>query len=278
MNFIILANLIKIWFICKMNLSFGVCNLSLVPLRTEASDKSEMCSQLLFGDHFTLLEVGEKWSRIQTEYDEYEGWIDNKQYVKVNQATFDGLRNSKSILSLQVFHKVSKTDNLTVLKLLAGSTIPQNVDGLFYLGDTRYKLEGATINPSNSEFRSGVKDAAQFYLGSPYLWGGRSIFGIDCSGFTQIVFKQFGIKLKRDAWQQAEQGELVGFLQESRAGDLAFFDNEEGRITHVGIMLDNEKIIHASGVVRIDPIDNQGIFNAELNRYTHKLRIVKRFS
>jgi cell wall-associated NlpC family hydrolase len=93
-----------------------------------------------------------------------------------------------------------------------------------------------------------------------------------------MVFKQFGIKMKRDAWQQAEQGELVGFLQESRAGDLAFFDNEEGRITHVGIMLDNQTIIHASGTVRIDPIDNQGIFNAELNRYTHKLRIVKRFS
>jgi cell wall-associated NlpC family hydrolase len=92
-----------------------------------------------------------------------------------------------------------------------------------------------------------------------------------------MVFKQFGIKLKRDAWQQVEQGELVGFLQEAIAGDLAFFDNEEGRITHVGIMLDNQQIIHASGNVRIDPIDNQGIFNAELNRYTHKLRVIKRF-
>jgi gamma-D-glutamyl-L-lysine dipeptidyl-peptidase len=261
-----------------MNLSFGVCNLSLVPLRTEASDKSEMCSQLLFGDHFTLLEVGEKWSRILTEYDEYEGWIDNKQYVKINQTAFDGLSNAKSILGLEVFCKAYKTDNQLVLKLLAGSTIPHHVDDLFYLGDTRYKIEGKTVNPKYSEFRSGVKDAAQFYLGSPYLWGGRSIFGIDCSGFSQMVFKQFGIKLKRDAWQQAEQGELVAFLQEARTGDLAFFDNDEGRITHVGIMLNNQTIIHASGTVRIDPIDNQGIFNAELNRYTHKLRIVKRFS
>lgn len=261
-----------------MNLSFGVCNLSLVPLRAEASDKSEMCSQLLFGDHFTILEEGEKWTRIQTEYDEYEGWIDNKQYVKINQTTFDGLRNTKSVLGLEVFCKASKTDNQVFLKLLAGSTIPQHVDGLFYLGDTRYKIEGNTVNPKNSEFRSVVKDAAKFYLGAPYLWGGRTIFGIDCSGFTQIVFKQFGIKLKRDAWQQAEQGELVGFLQEARAGDLAFFDNEEGRITHVGIMLNDYEIIHASGTVRIDPIDNQGIFNSELNRYTHKLRIVKRFS
>ena len=117
-----------------------------------------------------------------------------------------------------------------------------------------------------------------FYLNTPYLWGGRSVFGIDCSGFTQMVFRQFGIRIKRDAWQQAEQGQLLGFIQEARAGDLAFFDNVEGRITHVGIMLDNGRIIHASGRVRVDPVDTQGIFNKELNMYTHKLRIVKRFT
>jgi cell wall-associated NlpC family hydrolase len=261
-----------------MNQTFGVCNLSLAPLRAEASDKSEMCSQLLFGDHFTLLEVGGKWTKILTEFDQYEGWIDNKQYIKINQVTFDGLRNSKSILGLEVYHNVQKTDNKSILRLLAGSTIPHSVDSLFYLGESRYKLDASMVTPQTSEFNKAIKDAAQFYLGAPYLWGGRSVFGIDCSGFSQMVFKQFAIKLKRDAWQQAEQGELVGFLQESRAGDLAFFDNEEGRITHVGIMLDNQKIIHASGTVRIDPMDNQGIFNAELNRYTHKLRIVKRFS
>lgn len=277
MNYIIIANLLKNWFICKMNQTFGVCNLSLVPLRTEPSDKSEMCSQLLFGDHFTLVEVGEKWTRILTGYDEYEGWIDNKQYVKVNKATFDGLENSNSVLGLEVFYRATKTDNHAILKLLSGSNIPHNVDGLFYLGETRYKIEGVTVDVNKAEFFSRVKDAAQFYLGSPYLWGGRSVFGIDCSGFSQMVFKQLGIKLKRDAWQQVEQGELVGFLQEANAGDLAFFDNEEGRITHVGIMLDNQQIIHASGNVRIDPIDNQGIFNTELNRYTHKLRIIKRF-
>lgn len=261
-----------------MNETFGVCNLALVPLRAEASDKSEMTSQLLFGDLFSILVVGEKWTRIQTDYDEYEGWIDNKQYVKVNQAIFAGLKNTKSILGLEVYHQVLKTDNQVVLKVLAGSSIPQHVDGFFYLGDYRYKIEAKTIKPNRSDFLSGVKDAAQFYLGAPYLWGGRSIFGIDCSGFSQMVFKQFGIKLKRDAWQQAEQGELVGFLQEAQAGDLAFFDNDEGKITHVGIMLNNQEIIHASGTVRIDPIDNQGIYNSGLNRYTHKLRIVKRFA
>ena len=261
-----------------MNQQFGVCNLSLVPLRTEPYDKSEMCSQLLFGDHFTLIEITEKWSRILLAFDEYEGWIDNKQYTLVNQAVFDGLNNINSILAPEVFHKVAKSNSNSILKLLAGSTIPHTVDGFFYLAENRYKLEGASIYPNKAEFRSGIRNTAMFYLDAPYLWGGRSIFGIDCSGFTQMVFKQFGIRLKRDAWQQAEQGTILGFLQESRAGDLAFFDNEDGRITHVGIMLNNQQIIHASGRVRIDSIDTQGIYNTELNKYTHKLRIVKRFN
>jgi hypothetical protein len=261
-----------------MNPTFGVCNLSLVPLRTEPSDKSEMCSQLLFGDHFTIIEITEKWSRILTAFDEYEGWIDNKQYTLVSQIAFDGLNNINSILTLEVFHKATKSNTSSILNLLAGSSIPHTVDGLFYLAENSYKLEGYSIDPNTVEFDSGISKAAMFYLDAPYLWGGRSVFGIDCSGFTQMVFKQFGIRLKRDAWQQAEQGELLGFLQESRAGDLAFFDNEDGRITHVGIMLNNQQIIHASGKVRIDSIDAQGIYNTELNRYTHKLRILKRFN
>ncbi|MFA6945536.1 MAG: C40 family peptidase [Pedobacter sp.] len=261
-----------------MNQQFGVCNLSLVPLRAEPSDKSEMSSQLLFGDCFTILESDDKWSRVLTTYDDYEGWIDNKQYVGISQTAHAGIANLNSILGLSIVHRVVKTDHSEGMNLLAGSCIPQTVDNYFYLGETRYKLEGQTHNAKANEFRSFIYDTAMFYINSPYLWGGRSVFGIDCSGLSQMVFRQFGIHLKRDAWQQAEQGELLGFIQESRAGDLAFFDNEEGRITHVGIMLDSSRIIHASGCVRIDPIDNQGIFNKELNRYTHKLRIVKRFN
>ncbi|MEJ7778177.1 MAG: C40 family peptidase [Daejeonella sp.] len=259
-----------------MNQRFGVCNLSLVPLRTEPSDKSEMCSQLLFGDHFTILEMTDKWTRISTAYDEYEGWIDIKQYEEIAQAAFVAFHDLTNILGLTVGHAISITSSNETLTLLAGSNIPNTLNDFFYLRDTRYRLQGGMINPSKDNFERGITNAAMFYLNSPYLWGGRSVFGIDCSGFTQMVFRQFGIRLRRDAWQQAEQGYLVGFLQEALAGDLAFFDNEDGRITHVGIMLDNERIIHASGKVRIDPIDNQGIYNKELNRYTHKLRIVKR--
>lgn len=261
-----------------MNQQFGVCNLALVPLRTDPSDKSEMSSQLLFGEVFSILEVGEKWTRVLTSYDDYEGWIDNKQYIGISDAAHAGLSNLITILGLSAIHAVLKTDTSEVLNLLAGTIIPHTVDNYFYLGETRYKLEGQVHHPNINEFRSSVAEVAMFYINAPYLWGGRSVFGIDCSGFTQMVFRQFGIRIKRDAWQQAEQGQLLGFIQEARAGDLAFFDNDEGRITHVGIMLDNGRIIHASGRVRVDPIDTQGIFNQELKMYTHKLRIVKRFN
>ncbi len=122
-----------------------------------------------------------------------------------------------------------------------------------------------------------IRKVAFTYLDVPYLWGAKSKLGIDCSGFSQQVYKEFGIQLPRDSYQQAEIGEVVGFLQEAKCGDLAFFDNEEGRITHVGIMLSSEEIIHASGKVRIDKIDNQGIINAETGARTHKLRIIKRY-
>ena len=114
------------------------------------------------------------------------------------------------------------------------------------------------------------------FLGTAYLWGGKSIFGVDCSGFVQQLYKLFGIFLPRDAYQQAEVGELVGFLQEAKLGDLAFFDNDEGRITHVGMLLSDRLIMHASGNVRIDPIDHAGIIHRITGKRTHHLRLIKR--
>ncbi|MFI5159591.1 MAG: C40 family peptidase, partial [Sphingobacteriales bacterium] len=101
-------------------------------------------------------------------------------------------------------------------------------------------------------------------------------FGIDCSGFVQAVFKLHGTKLKRDASQQAEQGSLIESLEEARLGDLAFFKNADGRVVHVGIMLNNKQIIHASGKVKIDSIDEDGIYSEELKRHTHTLHSIKR--
>jgi len=117
---------------------------------------------------------------------------------------------------------------------------------------------------------------AYLFLNAPYLWGGRNLLGIDCSGFTQIVYKINGIPLDRDASQQALQGQTLSFIEESEAGDLAFFDDTEGNITHVGLLLEDHHIIHASGCVRIDRIDQSGIFNSETQSHTHKLRFIKK--
>ena len=261
-----------------MNQVFGVCNLSLIPLRAEASDRSEMVSQLIFGDHFEVLETQDRWARVRTAYDDYEGWIDPKQYIPVDRTEFEKLSNGlNTILGLKIHHPVRNIATDEIVNIVAGSTLPDYSDGQFRIGPISYAVVHPPLKPRQELFLSEISTAAKFYLNAPYLWGGRSPFGIDCSGFSQMVFKQFNIRLKRDAWQQALQGHTVDFLQEAQAGDLAFFDNEEGRIMHVGILLSNNRIIHASGRVKIDVIDTQGIYSDELKRYTHKLRIIKRF-
>lgn len=262
-----------------MNQGFGICVLSLIPLRSEPSDRSEMVSQLLFGDSFQILERSGAWMRICTAYDSYEGWIDSKQIAEINKALFSQLLTD-TVLGLEVRAEAFRIPGNERTLLLPGSTLPfyNEEEGICGIDGRKYKIKGKVNIVVPDDFAGNIENAARFYLNTPYLWGGRSLFGIDCSGFCQIVFKQFGIRLNRDASQQALQGELVGFLQEAQPGDLAFFDNEEGKITHVGIMLNDHQIIHASGRVKIDRIDNQGIFSSDLQRYTHKLRIIKRYN
>jgi hypothetical protein len=250
---------------------FAICNLSIIPMRFEANDRSEIVSQILFGEQFEITEYDRQWSKVRLQYDCYEGWIDSKQYQIISNDDYDILSKEAIILSSDLVEYISSKDN---------SLIP------ITLGASLSFLNHSTINIQNYEFEglkiSGVKpklslvDTAYMYLNAPYLWGGKTPFGIDCSGFTQMVYKLNGYKLFRDASQQATQGEVLSFIEESEPGDLAFFDNEEGKIIHVGIMLENNYIIHASGKVRVDRIDHLGIYNSETNRHTHRLRVIKK--
>jgi len=253
-------------------MQFGIINLAIVPLREEPAHKLQQVSQLLFGEVFTVLETEGQWLKIQTENDEYVGWIQALQCVLFDEVVFNQIKQKQVQLTHEPVTVVRKIAGNSLLYLPAGSRLAGVERGKFIIGATTFELMNEIRPKKNS-----LIEYAHTFLNTPYLWGGRTHFGIDCSGFAQAVCLQSGIQLKRDAWQQAGQGKAVDFLQNALPGDLAFFDNEEGRIVHVGIMLNNGQIIHASGSVKIDRIDDQGIYSAEQKKYTHSLRIIKRF-
>ncbi len=250
---------------------FGICNLANIPLRSEPSDRSEIVSQVLFGEAFLILEKNKNWLKIQLQYDDYQGWIDAKQYQEISKGSYDQLCEDAIILNSDLVEYVTTSKNMLMPIPLGASLTFLNYPEI---NTEQFTFEGLKI--SGTKPKSNLINTSFMYLNAPYLWGGKTPFGIDCSGFTQMVYKLNGYKILRDASQQATLGEPLSFIEESEPGDLAFFDNEEGNIIHVGIIMDNNYIIHASGKVRIDRLDHLGIFNAETNRHTHKLRVIKK--
>jgi hypothetical protein len=250
---------------------YGICNLAIIPLRIEPNDRSEQVSQVLFGEHFEILEQLKQWFKIRLQYDNYEGWIDSKQCQIITENDFTEISNSAQILNQDLVEYVTTGDNLLIPIPIGASLSFLNYDSINKNNIEFEGLKVTGIKPKNELIKT-----AYMYLNAPYLWGGKTPFGIDCSGFTQMVYKLNGYKLLRDASQQSTQGEALSFIEESEPGDLAFFDNEEGKIIHVGIIMNDNYIIHASGKVRIDRLDHLGIYNAETNRHTHKLRVIKK--
>jgi hypothetical protein len=247
-------------------MQYGICNLSIVPLRNEPADTSELVSQLLYGEVFKILEQRKNWSKIRLAFDSYEGWVDNNQYIEINQDQFSKLNKEALRLSSDLVEFI-EDKNGQLHPILLGSVL----NGLSIL---EHSHDGNNVKDKKQ--KEHLIQTSFLYLNTPYLWGGKTPFGIDSSGFTQMVYKLNGYKLFRDASQQATQGEALSFIEESEPGDLAFFDNSEGIITHVGIIMKDNYIIHAHGKVRIDRLDHSGIYHIDKKTHTHKLRVIKK--
>lgn len=256
-------------------MKFGACLLSVVPVRSEPSDKAEMTTQLMFGDLVAVIESWNNWLKIRIVYDNYEGWIDHKQVVEINGDEFLKLSKAPSQFTKDLV-EVFQGESGRLIPVLFGSTVRNLTPDGFHIADHHFMFEGHLSELVMKPSINSIIEDAMLLLNAPYMWGGKTPFGIDCSGFTQTVFKVNGVELLRDAAQQASQGESISLVDEAEPGDLAFFDNEEEKIVHVGIICEKHKIIHASGKVRIDMIDHQGIYNKGLQKYTHRLRLIKR--
>jgi len=233
-----------------------------------------MSTQILFGELFCINEITEKWANITIESDNYQGWIDRKLIYEITEDYYNKIAGSDKIVCKNIFSQIKNITTNKTQPLVAGSYLPfADSSGKFTIDKYNFQCEDYS---SDKENNIDIIQIARQFENAPYLWGGKTILGIDCSGFTQVVFKTVGISLPRDASQQVNIGTSVDFISEALSGDLAFFDNDEGNIIHVGIILNNKEIIHASGCVRIDHIDHQGIYNKNTNSYSHRLRVIKR--
>lgn len=263
----------------ETNCHYAVSLLPLLPMRAEPSEKAEMLSQLLFGERCFVKEQSQKWTKIHNANHSYDGWVDSKMITKISVTENDNLEKAdfwqvKNVVASCFSEKLQQNMLLTFGSKFYNYDEKKEI--AFFAGQV-YKISKENLVRRNVDFsEKTLLEITSLFLNVPYLWGGKSALGIDCSGFTQLIFGAFGVQLPRDASQQVQVGQTVDFFSQAKTGDLAFFDNPEGKIVHVGILLDNKTIIHASGRVKIEDFYPQGIFSAEQNKYTHSLRLIKR--
>ncbi len=253
-------------------MKFGICILNAIPLREEASDKSEMVSQILFGETFKIINSNTYFVKIVSDYDKYEGWVSKNQAEIIDEKFYQQINQSEKIFTNELINYLTEQNN-SLIPISIGTSLPLLKENNLSINKKQFFFEGD--NKIGVFNKSEIVKTAYLYLNAPFLWGGKTPFGIDCSGLTQMVYKINGHFLPRDACQQAKQGNVLSFIEESEPGDLAFFDDHEGNIIHVGLILNNNHIIHCYGKVRIDRLDHSGIYNIDTKRHTHKLRLIK---
>ena len=277
-------------------------------MRAEAREGAEQNTQILFGETFDILEEQPRWLRVRLHLDGQEGWVDAKMATPMSQAEFKTYRadySSAAMVAMPMAYAVSENNGQTI-PLTAGTrlakycitspqesstTVHRTLDraelftaqgreikiGRFEVLGVRFRIDPSMVISKSLDLNEqNLLQAVRFFLNIPYLWGGKNAMGMDCSGFTQVIMSLFGKPLKRNASEQAEQGRKIADVSKVHAGDLLFFDHEDGKICHVGIAIDSERVIHCSGRVKVEKLDSKGIFNAETGEYSHHLVSIRR--
>jgi hypothetical protein len=245
-----------------------------VPVRSDAGDKSEMVTQLLFGDHYEVVSHSKdrKWFKIRINFDQFEGWIDGKQHHGISREYYEYLNRAEFKITTDITSSILYNKSPQII--LMGSMIPISSSELFKM-EEQFAFNGEAKNVGLKREFEFMKNIAMKYLNAPYLWGGKSPFGIDCSGFVQMVFKICGYRLFRDSWQQANQGKSFKTPKQGKPGDLVFFKNAADRVHHVGILLELNRIIHCSGQVKIDLLTDEGI-STDTGILSHRFSHIRR--
>jgi len=259
-------------------MNHGLIQIPCIAVRKEAAEQSEMTTQLLFGEIFEILDTLPRWMLVRNRYDAYEGWISRSGTRLLSPEDLDRYGKYSSCIQKDAFLSLQRAAGEERMLVPAGSALyyEEKQSLKIHCGDT-YRME-KPCKPLTGDLSDKIIRTGRQFLNIPYLWGGKSSYGTDCSGLVQTIMKIIGIPLGRDTSVQVTEGVALNMLPEARTGDLVFFDNEEGEIVHVGLLMEEGQVLHASGTVRIDPIDHQGIYNRELKQYTHKLRVIKRIT
>jgi len=252
----------------------GIARIPVISMRNSFSHKEEMVNQLLFGERYSVTEISpdNKWLKILSSYDNYEGWIQREQHHSIDEEYFEQIGNTEYKISTDVSSTI--LFNKHQMNIVMGSILPISVNELFKMEEQlAYNGEAKSLGMRISWEQ--IRLIALKYMFTPYLWGGKSPFGMDCSGFTQMVFRISGYFISRDTSQQIHNGQEIPF-DKAKPGDLAFFTDDNEKVDHVGILFEENKIIHASGEVRIDTITNSGIINNEFGEQTHNFYQIRR--